>query len=111
MLKQSSQPTVVSGFSSPAGSRATEMITLWYGYWGWLAQAALKPPSSGSAGIRLRSVVAVTVKTLCDAQLYIQDYDPRVRFTRYFQTASVNLFLAQNGALNRYSFRNSYWYP
>ena len=40
----------------------------------------------------------------------LQDYDPRVRYTRYFQTASVNLFLAQNGVLNRYSFRNSYWY-
>ena len=34
-----------------------------------------------------------------------------MRYTRYFQTASVNLFLAQNGVLNRYSFRNSYWYP
>ena len=26
-----------------------KLISLWYGYWGWLAQAALKPPSSGSA--------------------------------------------------------------
>ena len=40
----------------------------------------------------------------------VQDYDPRVRYTCYFETASVNLFLAQNGVLNRYSFRNSYWY-
>ena len=30
--------------------------------------------------------------------------------TRWFQTASVNLFLARNGVLNRYSFRNFYWY-
>ena len=41
----------------------------------------------------------------------LHDYDPRVRYTCYFETASVNLFLAQNGVLNRYSFRNSYWYP
>ena len=41
----------------------------------------------------------------------VHDYDPRVRYTCYFETASVNLFLAQNGVLNRYSFRNSYWYP
>ena len=33
-----------------------------------------------------------------------------MRYTCYFETASVNLFLAQNGVLNRYSFRNSYWY-
>ena len=33
-----------------------------------------------------------------------------MRYTCYFQTASVNPFLAQNGVLNRYSFRNSYWY-
>ena len=31
-----------------------------------------------------------------------------MRYTCYFETASVNLFLAQNGVLNRYSFRNSY---
>ena len=49
-------------------------------------------------------------RSTCVVAAKVHDYDPRVRYTRYFQTASVNLFLAQNGVLNRYSFRNSYWY-